>query len=270
MKPTSKTYHSSRYISYKTCRWCGLTKELSEFYDGRWGKKCKVCVRSRAKQYRREHSEQYAEYDKARANLPHRVEARRKYQEEHKEEISEYKKSWTAENEESVSASRRKHYELHRDEIIARSKKWGEDNPEKVRQAQANNCRKRRAAKHASRASFTAEEFKALCERYGNKCLACGDTEAVLEADHVVPLTRGGSNDIGNIQPLCGTCNRKKFVSIIDYRSGWFAGETDPAGAASYQLSAPPFWLMAEASRPWYHRTRAVPSGAPRGRCGRP
>ena len=92
MKKTSKIYHSNRYISYKTCRWCGLTKELSEFYDGRWGKKCKVCVRSRAQQYRHEHLEQYAEYEKARANLPHRVEAHRKYQEQHKQEISDYKK----------------------------------------------------------------------------------------------------------------------------------------------------------------------------------
>jgi hypothetical protein len=89
-----------------------------------------------AQKYRREHLEQYARYEKARANLPHRVEARRKYQEEHKEEISEYKKRWAAENEESVSASRRKHYELNRDEIITRSKKWAKSNPEKVRQAQ--------------------------------------------------------------------------------------------------------------------------------------
>jgi 5-methylcytosine-specific restriction endonuclease McrA len=181
--------------------------------------KCKVCVRARAQKYRREHLEQYAQYERARANLPHRVEARRKYQEEHKEEISEYKKRWAAENEESVSASRRKHYERYREEIIARSKKWAEDNPEKVRQAKADNCRKRRAARHASPGSFTAEEFEAMCDAYGNRCLACDDTEAVLEADHVVPLTRGGTDDIRNILPLCGSCNRKKFVAIIDYRS---------------------------------------------------
>jgi 5-methylcytosine-specific restriction endonuclease McrA len=250
MKPTLKTYHSSRYTSYKTCKECGLTKELSEFYDGRWGTKCKVCVRARARKYRLEHLEQCAQYEKARANLPHRVEARRKYQEEHKEEISEYKKRWATKNEESVSASKRKHYELNRDEIIARSKKWGEENPEKVRQAKANTSRKRRAARHASPGSFTAEEFEALCEQYGNRCLACGDTEAALEADHVVPLTRGGSDEIGNVQPLCGVCNRKKFVSVIDYRSGWLAEGTDSVGAFGYRLSAPRFWLIAEASCP--------------------
>ena len=126
-------------MSYKVCRGCGLTKELSEFYvsatnrDCRWGK-CKVCVRARAQKYRREHLEQYAQLENARANLPHRIEARRKYQVVHKEEISEYKKRWAAENEEGVSASKRKYYELHRDEVIARSKTWGEENPDKVRQ----------------------------------------------------------------------------------------------------------------------------------------
>src|SRR5215207_6803004 len=155
--------------------------------DGHFNK-CKVCVRAGAQKYRREHSEQYAQCEKARANLPHRVEARRKYQEEHKEQISEYKKKWAA------------------------------NNSEKVRRAKTNNLRKRRAARHASRGSFTVQEFKELCESYGNKCLACGDAEAVLEADHVVPLTKGGTDSISNIQPLCGSCNRKKFVNIIDYR----------------------------------------------------
>jgi 5-methylcytosine-specific restriction endonuclease McrA len=257
-------------LKHKTCKECGLTKELSGFYDGRWGTKCKVCVKARAKKYRSEHSEQYAANDKARANLPHRVEARRKYREEHKEEISEYKKRWTAENEESVNASKRKHYELNRDETIARSKKWGEENPEKVRQAKANNSRKRRAARHASPGNFTVEEFEALCGQYGNRCLACGDTEAALEADHVVPLSKGGSVNIGNIQPLCGACNRKKFVSAVDYRSGRFAEDTACEVATGYRLSAPRFWLMAEASRPWFPRHRAAPSGERRGRCARP
>src|SRR5215210_1920794 len=180
--------------------------------------RCKSCVKARGRKNRRERAEQYARYERSRASLPHRVEARRKYQEEHKEQIAQYKKIWTANNKESVDASKRSYYERDREDIIARSKKWAESNPEKVRQAKTNNLRKRRAARHASRGNFTVEEFRELCERYGNKCLACGDTEAALEADHVVPLIQGGSD---NIQPLCGscgTCNRKKFVNIIDYR----------------------------------------------------
>jgi 5-methylcytosine-specific restriction endonuclease McrA len=210
-------------VSSKICRGCGVEKALADFYkniemaDGHFNK-CKVCVRAGAQKYRREHSGQYAQYEKARANLPHRVEARRKYQEEHKEQISEYKKKWAAHNKEKVVASKLAYYERKRLDVLARSKKWAENNPEKVRRAKTNNLRKRRAARHASRGSFTVQEFKELCESYGNKCLACGDAEAVLEADHVVPLTKGGTDSISNIQPLCGSCNRNKFVNIIDYR----------------------------------------------------
>ena len=212
-------------MSSKTCKECGLTKELSEFYisrtnlDRRMGR-CKSCVKARGWKNRRERAEEYARYEKSRACLPHRVEARRKYQEEHREQISQYKKVWAANNRETVAASKRDYYERKREDVIARSKKWAENNPERVRQAKTNSLRKRRAARHASRGNYTVEEFKELCESYGNKCLDCGDTEAVLEADHVVPLTKGGSDSISNIQPLCGSCNRKKFVHIIDYRSG--------------------------------------------------
>lgn len=180
--------------------------------------KCKPCVKSSVRENRRNRRPQYAEYERSRANLPHRVEARRAYQEAHKEEINEYKKRWRRENALMVALRSREHYERNKHEIVARSRTWAEDNPEKVSNAKADNRRKRRAAKHASSGSFTAEEFGELCERYGNKCLSCGSTGVVLEADHVVPLTRGGSDDISNIQPLCGSCNRRKFVSVVDYR----------------------------------------------------
>jgi hypothetical protein len=181
--------------------------------------KCKLCVKANVRENRRNRSEQYAQYERSRANLPHRVEARRRYQEEHRERISEYKRSWTEDNAKRVAVSRRAYYERNRKEVISRSRTWAKKNPEKVRIAKANNRRKRRVARYAGRGNFTAQEFKELCERYGNRCLRCGDMEAVVEADHVVPLTRGGLDDISNIQPLCGYCNRRKFVEIVDYRA---------------------------------------------------
>ena len=180
--------------------------------------KCKLCVKASVRENRRIRSEQYAQYERSRVNLPHRVEARQKHQKEHRERISEYKKRWAEENGKRVVASKRDYYERNRAEVISRSRKWAENNPDRVKSAKANNRRKRRAAKYAGRGTFTAQEFKDLCEKYGNRCLRCGDTEAVLEADHVVPLTRGGLDDISNIQPLCGYCNRRKFVEVLDYR----------------------------------------------------
>jgi len=128
---------------------------------------CKSCVKARARKYRLSHHEQYAQYEKARANLPHRVEARRKYQEEHKEQISKYKKRWSEENYERVAAYKRAYYEQNREPVITRSKEWAEDNPEKVSLAKADNRRKRRAAKQPALGALPPRSSKSFARGMG-------------------------------------------------------------------------------------------------------
>jgi 5-methylcytosine-specific restriction endonuclease McrA len=41
-------------------------------------------------------------------------------------------------------------------------------------------------------------------------CQYCGERGGKLECDHVVPLARGGSNDISNLVTACFKCNRSK------------------------------------------------------------
>lgn len=83
----------------------------------------------------------------------------------------------------------------------------------------AKSARKRARA-NGREGKFTAEEWKELKARHGHRCLACRKTEPAikLQADHIVPLTKGGSNSIDNIQPLCGSCNKSKRQREIDYR----------------------------------------------------
>ena len=45
------------------------------------------------------------------------------------------------------------------------------------------------------------------------KCVDCGSKEK-LEYDHIIPITKGGSNTERNIQLLCEKCNRKKSANI--------------------------------------------------------
>jgi 5-methylcytosine-specific restriction endonuclease McrA len=65
--------------------------------------------------------------------------------------------------------------------------------------------------------TITNKEWKELCNKYGNRCLRCG-RKVKLTIDHIIPLSKGGSNTIDNIQPLCGHCNPSKGAKTIDYR----------------------------------------------------
>jgi hypothetical protein len=49
--------------------------------------------------------------------------------------------------------------------------------------------------------------------RDGGKCVKCGSQEN-LEYDHIIPVSRGGSNTARNIQLLCEACNREKSNTI--------------------------------------------------------
>ena len=57
--------------------------------------------------------------------------------------------------------------------------------------------------------NYTVSEWLALLEYYDQRCGYCGDGGR-MQADHRVPLSRGGSHNITNIIPACGPCNRQK------------------------------------------------------------
>ncbi len=64
--------------------------------------------------------------------------------------------------------------------------------------------------------SFTIGEWELLKKQYGYRCPMCGkrEPEIKLETDHIIPVCKGGSSYIENIQPLCKKCNSIKFTKI--------------------------------------------------------
>ena len=95
---------------------------------------------------------------------------------------------------------------------------WRARNPQKFKKAvikyrtskpsthQRSNAGRRARKRAAGVFRITNKETSRL---YSSACSNCGSFEKV-EADHIIPLSRGGRHSIGNLQPLCKPCNVSK------------------------------------------------------------
>jgi 5-methylcytosine-specific restriction endonuclease McrA len=214
------------------CSGCDQTKchrAFSKDAKGAFGlsSRCKNCIRDYQKSHidqinaqrrknRREKADHYSTYNKEyhRKNPEPKKARDRKYRQEHLEKIKAhdrvYRRNYKRTNEryrKYAAEYNRRYWQLHPEKLVPY---W-------------SNCRSR---KLRAEGVFTASEWKNLCTYYEYTCLCCRrcEPEIKLTVDHVVPLSKGGTNFIGNIQPLCQSCNSSKRAKIIDYRINWRRG----------------------------------------------
>jgi 5-methylcytosine-specific restriction endonuclease McrA len=57
---------------------------------------------------------------------------------------------------------------------------------------------------------FGYEVREYLLEKWGRRCAYCGATDVLLEVDHIVPKSRGGTERVSNLTLACSACNRAK------------------------------------------------------------
>ena len=88
------------------------------------------------------------------------------------------------------------------------------------------NCKRR-----SIKGKHSFQDWLNLKKKYNNTCLICGkkEPEIILTEDHIIPISKWEEwikkyseikyqcNDIENIQPLCKSCNIKKFNHIPYY-----------------------------------------------------
>ena len=155
----------------------------------------------------------------------------RRWVENNRNKSNAYKMAWAKANPEMERARIKTWRKAHPEKTRMWSANYAKAHPETAKAWAKTNPDKKRKHAHDRRArvlgaggSFTVEQFKAL----GNVCLCCGldSTELaelgrMLVPDHVMPISKGGSNGITNIQPLCqgkDGCNQHKGAKHTDYR----------------------------------------------------
>src|SRR3990167_2880136 len=114
-------------------------------------------------------------------------------------------------------------------ENMRKSARRGKDNPlwrggTNTYEHHLLHNKQRKIKKEGNGGSHTLGEWETLKAQYNWTCPCCkkqepfnGQHSEKLTEDHIIPISKGGSDNIENIQPLCHSCNSKKHNKVIKY-----------------------------------------------------
>jgi 5-methylcytosine-specific restriction endonuclease McrA len=138
-----------------------------------------------------------------------------------KERLAERKKVWNSMNSEKIAAQRYR---------------WQKANPDRIAAYHHN----RRALALGNGGTHTFSDIQTQYNRQMGKCFYCGKKVGnSYHVDHIVPLSKGGSNGPENIAIACPTCNMRKNAKMPEEFMEQISKEVKGCGVREVRESNP-------------------------------
>lgn len=118
------------------------------------------------------------------------------------------------ENRELIRQRDREYKRKNRKALRERQKEYYKKNKERYRRIGRNY----RARKQNAVGSHDESDIRRIAKYQRGKCIYCHKKLNVWHVDHIIPLSKGGSNYPDNLQITCRECNSRKHNSMpVDY-----------------------------------------------------
>lgn len=205
--------------SFKTCSKCQIEKPLNDFrLNKRWRRReCRDCEHIYNRTYgaarRAGRTQEQVIADK---------EYQKRYKAKNRARLTDWERDWRKNNKDKANARTKRyydshksarlkwharHYVLNRERIGERNRRWRANNSDKLA---LQEHRRRAREMNAPVNDFTTHQWEELLATFNGHCAYCLRTFDSLEIEHVIPISRNGSNTQSNIVPACRGCNSKK------------------------------------------------------------
>lgn len=219
-KSCSRGHITARYVSggcvecvnARSAAWADKNPEKARAKDARWRERNLDKVQSKsAARYEGLRRDETLARDRARheQDKPKRLASLRKWRESNRAAASAASRAWYARHREKILEQVRQWRIENPAEYRAAQRRYAEKHPARTKEVSRLASQKRRAIRRGLSEHCTVEELGALKARQKGRCAYCQERRR-LTVDHVIPLARGGSDLIRNIQFVCQPCNSKK------------------------------------------------------------